>query len=135
MDKVSKAIRSKTMSSIHSKDTAIELEIRKRLHKYGLRYRKNVGNLPGKPDIAFLRKRVVVFCDSCFWHGCNKHFRQPKSNQSYWNPKIKRNIERGREIFKKYQKEGWIVLRFWEHDIHSHPDKVTEKIRETINRV
>ena len=132
MDKVSKAIRSKTMKAIRSKDTTIELEIRRRLYKSGLRYRKNVSDLPGKPDIVFLKKRLAVFCDSCFWHGCDKHFRQPKSNEDYWHPKIKRNIERDKKILKKYQEEGWTVLRFWEHDIHTYPNKVVEKIKTTI---
>ena len=133
MDKVSKEIRSKTMSSIRSKDTKIELEIRKRLHKRGLRYRKNVNNLPGKPDIVFSRKKVIVFCDSCFWHGCDKHFRKPKTNKKYWDQKINGNIQRDKEIFIKYQKEGWKVLRFWEHEINSNPDDVVEKIIGVLN--
>lgn len=133
MDKVSKAIRSKTMSSIRSKDTTIELEIRKRLYKGGFRYRKNVSNMPGKPDIVFLGKKLVIFCDSCFWHGCTKHFRPPKSNQSYWLPKIKRNVERDKRIVKEYRKQGWAVLRFWEHEIQNHPNKVIRKIKTALN--
>lgn len=103
------------MSYIKSKDSAIELALRKELWRRGLRYRKNVRFIYGCPDIVFPKQHIAVFCDSEFWHGYNweKQKNTFKSNQDFWIPKIERNIQRDKEVNEKLQKDGWIVIRFW----------------------
>jgi DNA mismatch endonuclease, patch repair protein len=81
--------RSEIMRRVKSKDTSLEKKVRSVLHKRGLRYRLYY-DLPGKPDIVFVRARVVIFIDSCFWHGCPQHCRMPNSNQEYWEKKIQK---------------------------------------------
>lgn len=73
--------------------------------------------LPGKPDFVFPSRRVVLFVDGCFWHGCKKHGRRPTSNTHYWEPKLARNRQRDREVTQLLRTRGWKVLRIWEHDL------------------
>jgi len=103
------------MSAIRSKDTSIEKILRKELWKRGLRFRKNYVGLPGKPDIAFIRRRVAIFCDSEFWHGYEWEKKRDaiQTNRSYWLPKIERNMERDKEVEKELVELGYTVLRFW----------------------
>ncbi len=133
-DKVSKQKRSEIMSAIKSKDSAMETNLRKELSSLGLRYRKNVKHLEGKPDIAFIGKKVVIFLDSCFWHGCRWHCRIPQANRSYWQKKIERNKKRDKEINKIYKEKDWEVLRFWEHQIKKDPRKAIEMIGKSLAR-
>ena len=110
---------SHNMRQVKNKDSAIELALRKELWSRGLRYRKNVNSIYGKPDIAFIGKKIAVFCDSEFWHGYDWENRKKdfKSNQEFWIPKIERNIQRDIEVNEKLQNEGWTVLRFWGKEI------------------
>ena len=105
------------MRQVKNKDSAIELALRKELWSRGLRYRKNVKTVYGKPDIAFIGKKIAVFCDSEFWHGYDWEERKKdfKSHQEFWIPKIERNMQRDIEVTAKLQSEGWMVLRFWGH--------------------
>jgi DNA mismatch endonuclease, patch repair protein len=103
------------MSAIRSKNTAPEVAIRKVLWAKGLRYNIHYGK--EKIDIAFPSKKVAVFVDGCFWHGCPIHSHLPKSNEKYWLPKLKKNIERDKEMTIKLETDGWKVLRFWEHEL------------------
>lgn len=114
-DKISMKKRSKVMSAIHSKNTKPELALRKALWARGLRYRIHYG--AEKIDVAFPLRKVAVFVDGCFWHGCPIHSHLPKSNKEYWVPKLKKNIERDKENTQRLSKDGWIVLRFWEHEL------------------
>lgn len=120
MDKVSKEIRSKTMRAVRSNNSKMEVAFRRLLFSKGIRYRKNVSDLPGKPDIAIKNKKLVIFLDSCFWHGCPQHLRRPQSNQDYWNRKVEINIERDQKINSEYKKLKWKILRFWEHEIKNN---------------
>ena len=110
---------SHNMRKVKNKDSAIELALRKELWKRGLRYRKNVQSIFGKPDIAFIGKKIAVFCDSEFWHGYAWDIYQEdfRSNQSFWLPKIERNMQRDVEVNNRLRSEGWIVLRFWGKEI------------------
>ena len=130
MDTLSKKQRTKTMKAIKSKDSGIELELRKALWKKGYRYRKNYKHLLGKPDIVFTSKKIAIFCDSDFWHGFNWEERKfdIKSNREYWWPKIERNIERDIEVNRELEKNGWIVLRFWGHEIKKFLNSCIKKI-------
>lgn len=131
---------STSSSSVKSKnkrsDTQHELILRRELWRCGLRYRKNVEALPGKPDIVFSVARVVVFCDGDFWHGRN--WRRLKSklkygtNANYWLAKIASNIKRDKCITRSLEKMGWHVIRVWETDIKKDPVAVALLIKKAI---
>ena len=108
------------MSRIRGKDTEPELRVRKYLHAGGCRYRLHVPSLPGKPDLVFVRRRVCVFVNGCFWHGCPKCAdgrRKPLSNRGYWLPKICGNKQRDQQHMRSLRKAGWKVLVIWECEI------------------
>ena len=127
------------MKAIKNKDSDIELILRKELWNRGLRYRKNVNGIVGKPDIVFVRKKIAIFCDSEFWHGYNWEERKKdfKSNREFWIPKIERNIKRDKEVNQHLESEGWIVLRFWGKQIKKETsvcaDMVEAAVKERIN--
>ena len=123
------------MQAIRSKDTTIELALRKALWKKGIRYRKNYKGLIGKPDIVITKYRIVVFCDSDFWHGYDWDNRKSriKSNQEYWIPKIERNMKRDKEVTAVLVEQGWIVLRFWEHSIRKNLESCLDDIEEAVS--
>ena len=73
--------------------------------------------LPGRPDFVFPAKRLVVFVDGCFWHGCPRHGTQPKGNAAFWRAKFRRNQERDRRDTRRLRGAGWRVLRLWEHEL------------------
>ena len=125
-DNLTKEQRHKNMTHIRSTNTKIETDVTKALWNLGFRFRKNVKSLPGKPDIAIKKYKIVIFLDSCFWHKCPEHFKKPKSNLEYWEPKIKRNVERDKEINKYYKENNWHILRIWEHECKKN-------LNETIN--
>ena len=117
-DNHSPEIRSYNMSRIRSKDTGPEEKVRKYLFSEGFRYRKNVNNLPGKPDIVLKKYKTVIFVQGCFWHmhDCGR-FRWPQSNQDYWRPKILRNVERDEVNQKLLAEQGWNVIIVWECEL------------------
>jgi DNA mismatch endonuclease (patch repair protein) len=107
------------MSKIRSVNTKPELALRKALWNLGFRYRLNVPILKGKPDIVFNKYKVVVFVDGEFWHGYNwlEKKRKIKANRKYWVKKIEGNIKRDLENTNYLLSNGWVVFRFWEHEI------------------
>ena len=119
-DRMTKEQRSKNMSHIKSKDTSIELKVRKYLFSLGYRYRVNYKELPGKPDIVFTKKKIAIFIHGCYWHGhnCNSRYAHvSKSNTDYWNTKIQRNQERDKRNIEQLGKDGWKVIVLWECEI------------------
>ena len=126
--------RRRNMQAIHSKDTTIELLLRKALWERGVRYRKNYKKLIGKPDIAITKYKIAVFCDSDYWHGYDWENRNQriKSNRDYWVPKIERNMARDREVTEALQRDGWLVLRFWEWQIRKHLIECVESVLQAI---
>lgn len=122
------------MQAIKGADTKIELMLRKELWKRGYRYRKNYKNLPGKPDIVFLRRRVAVFCDGEFWHGYNWPERKKdiRSNRDFWISKIEKNMQRDIEVNKLLKELGWKVIRLWESDIKKDIDACVKMIIKEI---
>jgi DNA mismatch endonuclease (patch repair protein) len=120
MDSVSQEKRSGIMRLVKGRDTSLEKALRSRLWKQGLRYRKNASSLFGKPDISFTSKKIVIFIDSCFWHGCSEHLRMPKSNLDYWTNKIEKNRKRDQAVNMYYRNNGWKILRVWEHRIKNN---------------
>lgn len=131
-DKVTPDIRTRTMRGVKSKDSKMEVKFRSALWRSGLRFYKNAKNLPGKPDIVFPKLKIVVFLDSCYWHGCPLHLRMPKSNLDYWLPKIERNKKRDNEINVYYTENGWRIFRIWEHELKTDFDSQVLKISETV---
>jgi len=117
-------------------DTKPELILRRALWRAGLRYRKNVSTLPGKPDIVFPGARVAVFCDGDFWHGkAWKHRREKLSsgtNPDYWIRKIEGNMKRDRAHNRALLRAGWRVLRCWESDILRELSSVVSEITEAV---
>lgn len=119
MDNHTKAVRSYNMSKIRSTNSKPEELVRKYLFSKGLRYRKNVKTLPGKPDIVLSKYKTIVFVNGCFWHahqGC-RYFVKPKSNTEYWNEKIDRNIQRDKLVYKQLSEAGWNVIIVWECEL------------------
>ncbi|MCL4498319.1 MAG: very short patch repair endonuclease [Deltaproteobacteria bacterium] len=120
---------SNTARKIKSKDTSIELILRKELWKRGYRYRVNDRKVFGKPDIVFSRRKVAIFCDSEFWHG-EKYLlgERFKTNSDFWESKIKGNIKRDKEVNDRLKSEGWTVIRFWDKEIKENSDKCINKV-------
>lgn len=127
--------RSYNMRSIRSKDTSIEIMLRKELWSRGIRYRKNCKKIPGKPDVVFIGKKVAVFCDSEFWHGFDWDNQKNRigTNRSYWIPKIERNMERDREVDQQLSEMGYIVLRFWGKEIKQDVKGCADQIEKALN--
>lgn len=136
MDVLNKEQRHKAMSHIKSKDTSIELALRKELWSRGYRYRKNYKALPGTPDIVLTKYKIVIFCDGELFHGNNWEVLRPKllkgNNPEFWVKKIERNMERDRENDKKLLFMGWTVIRFWGNDILKKPEQCVKVIEEVI---
>lgn len=130
-------ITHKIMSSIKSKDTRPEIMLRKALWHQGLRFRVNYAKLPGKPDIAFTRTKLAVFCDGDYWHGHNWALRGLKDQEEelsgyslFWATKIRRNIERDAEVNELLAQLGWKVMRIWESDIKKDVAECANKVRK-----
>ena len=124
-----------TMSRIRGKDTSIEVKLRKALYEKGCRYRCNSKYIFGHPDISFKGVKVVVFCDSEFWHGKDFEENEKKiqSNRDYWIPKIKRNIERDKEVNEKLTQEGYLIFRYWGGEIQKNLNKCVTEILEGLS--
>ncbi len=136
MDNPSPEQRHKNMQNIRSKDTTIELILRKKLRERHIGYRIHWSNLPGTPDIVLTKSKIAIFCDSEFFHGKDYDelkLRLEKSNNAeYWTKKIARNVERDSETDRRLKALGWTPLHFWGKDITKHPDDCIKVIEETI---
>ncbi len=127
MDNLTQKQRSYCMSRVKGKDTEIEKVVRSELHKRGLRFRKHVKNLPGKPDIVFMKAKVAVFLDGDFWHG----YRFPQWEgklPKFWRKKIGETRKRDQRNFAKLRRMGWRVVRIWEHSIEKDLNGVVRRI-------
>ena len=132
-DKFSKETRSKIMSKIRNKNTRPEIKIRKLLYCSGHKgYRLNYKKASGKPDICYVGKKIAIFIDGCFWHGCPKCYKRPKSNKKYWSEKIKINKKRDKKVNLALKKENWTVLRFWECQVNKKTENIFNKIDEVL---
>ena len=134
MDRLTPEQRHKNMQAIKNKDSEIELILRKELWQRGLRYRKNAKNVFGHPDIAFIGKKVAVFCDSEFWHGYDWEHRKNdiKSRRDFWIPKIVRKMQRDIEVTDMLKSDGWTVLRFWGKEIKKDVCKCADIIETVV---
>jgi len=124
------------MSRILSQDTIPERRVRKTLTAMGYRYRLNVKNLPGKPDIVLRKYNAVIFVHGCFWHlhsGC-RDGTVPKTRTDYWREKLYKNKARDARHMRDLRKKGWKVLRLWECEIECKPERVINKLRKFLER-
>ncbi|WP_255431472.1 very short patch repair endonuclease [Amycolatopsis sp. WAC 04169] len=121
------------MSKQRSRDTRIEVELRRALHAAGLRFRihrRPVKGVRREADIVFGPARVAVFVDGCFWHGCPEHATWPKTNPDFWRTKIETNRRRDLDTDRKFAEAGWLVVRIWEHEpVASASAKIHEAVR------
>ena len=133
-DTLSTEKRSWNMSRIKSQNTKIELAVRKHLFSKGFRYRINVRNLPGKPDIVLKKYNTVVFIHGCFWHrhqGC-KDATTPKTKTSFWENKFHKNVKNDQKHVEMLQQTGWRVVTIWECEIENHFDSTMIKLIDKI---
>ncbi|MFP5375862.1 MAG: very short patch repair endonuclease [Acidimicrobiia bacterium] len=120
------------MQKQRSKDTTVELAVRRALHRLGLRYRVHRQPLPTlrrTADVVFGRARVAVFVDGCFWHGCPHHGHVPSASAWYWPAKIERNRRRDLDTSRRLEEAGWLAIRVWEHEA---PDDAATRIAALV---
>jgi len=125
--------RSYNMSRIRNKDTKPEVMVRKYLFGNGFRYKKNVSNLPGKPDIVLPKYRAVIFVNGCFWHrhlDC-KYFVWPKTNKEFWVKKLNENCERDEKNYSLLRNRGWRVMVVWECELRREVRQ--EKLQDLVD--
>lgn len=136
MDTLTPEQRRKNMQHIRSKDTKIEIILRRALWEKGIRYRKNYRDLPGKPDIVLTKYKIAIFCDGEFFHGKDWEVLKPRlekgDNSAFWISKISRNRERDDEVNKQLLFRGWTVIRFWGNDIKKCTDECVKVVEEAI---
>lgn len=132
-DIMNKKTRSKVMSKIKSKNTLLEVNFRKILWKNGLTGFRLHYKIAGKPDIVFARKKLAIFLDGDFWHGYNWKNLGKIPPKKYWQAKIQKNIDRAKKYNLQLRKEGWKVLRIWEHDFKNNPEKQIKAIKKQLS--
>ncbi len=134
-DALSPGQRSRLMARIKCKDTKPEMLVRKLVYSLGYRYRLHTKDLPGKPDLAFHKKKKAIFVHGCFWHqheDC-KQGHIPKSNQAYWIPKLERTKKRDASNLENFRGMGWEVLVVWECELKDL-DSLSERINKFLSK-
>lgn len=133
MDTFKPAQRSAVMAKVKSKgNKSTEWRVRAWMIRAGLSgWRVCPADIAGSPDFVFDRERLVIFTDGCFWHGCPQCAKRPSSNTDYWDQKIERNVMRDRRTTRALKREGWKVLRIWEHDLKD-PARVLGRIARRL---
>ena len=133
MDTVSPIKRSQIMSNVRSnRNKSTEWKLRSALVRFGVRgWKVTPIKVKGSPDFVFSNNRLLIFVDGCFWHGCPKCYRRPKSNRLYWDSKVIGNRSRDRRVSRQLRKAGWHVIRFWEHDL-KWPQRCVTKITDAL---
>ena len=126
---------SATMSRIRSKNTGPEKAMRAALSAEGIRgYRLQYAKAPGKPDIAFVGRKVAVFIHGCFWHSCpNCQPRRPKTNKNFWNEKLDRNVARDKRKVRELRKAGWRVITVWECRLKKDPEAQFRRVQKALD--
>ena len=114
-------------------NTKPEVMIRSAIHRRGLRFRKDhllrIGGLRVKPDVVFTRWKVAAFVDGCFWHQCPEHCSVPRSNRSYWEPKLAKNVQRDQRVDAALEAAGWSAVHVWEHE---EPEAAAERVEMAV---
>lgn len=125
--------RSAVMRAVRQRDTDVEMALRRVLWRSGMRYRvhRRIGQT--RPDVCFVGRRVAVYVDGCFWHGCPDHYTAPRGNADFWKRKLRVNRDRDRRNTVALRSEGWTVLRFWACEVKSDVEGVAAKIKTTVD--
>ena len=133
MDSVSKQARSQVMAAVRTKgNRSTEKRLRYALLRAKIKgWRLQATFLLGNPDFVFINDKIAVFVDGCFWHGCPRCYRRPHTSQSYWDEKVKRNVSRDKRVTNKLRRDGWSVIRIWEHELLS-PEKAISRIKRKL---
>lgn len=134
-------VTSRIMSRVGHKDSRAELLLRSRLHQRGVRYRLHAHDVTGRPDLVIRSLRLAVFVDGDFWHG-NEHRRRGlgsledlfPTNTNWWVTKIRRNIERDKQVAAHLEEQGWTVLRLWESEVLADPERAAERVHDAVKR-
>ncbi|MGC5686126.1 very short patch repair endonuclease [Pseudomonas haemolytica] len=116
------------MANIRGQDTAPEMLLRKALWHRGFRFRVNCRVAGARPDIVFISRKLAVFVDGCFWHGCPHHYVMPRTRPEFWSEKLASNTRRDRKQTAALIESGWSVVRFWEHEIESDLARVATDV-------
>lgn len=110
--------RSEVMSRIRGRgNLSTEMRMIALMREHGIKGWRRNRRLPGSPDFVFPEKRIAVFVDGCFWHGCTVHYKEPASSREFWRTKIGNNRKRDRRVNRELRASGWRVIRLWEHDL------------------
>jgi DNA mismatch endonuclease (patch repair protein) len=121
--------RSKTMAKIKGSNSKPELLLRKALWNENIRFRTHRKDLPGKPDLVIEKYKLAVFVDGDFWHGYQWQQRKPKTNEQFWTPKIERNMQRDQFVNNSLRSLGYVVMRFWEHEVKDHLSACVNQVK------
>ena len=121
------------MARIRDRDTKPEIVLRRLLWARGHRYRLQYRTPSGRPDLTFPGKRICVFIDGCFWHGCPRGYRRPKSNRKFWDTKVDYNRKKDRRFTRQLRAKGWSVCRIWKCRLKK-PDSVIRRVRRMLRR-
>jgi len=133
MDTVTKERRSWIMSRIRSKNTKPEERMKDLLREVGTGFQHDDWTLPGRPDFTIADRRLAVFVDGCFFHGCPAHYKLPKSNRAFWHNKITNNMRRDKRVDGQLRRKGWSVMRVWEHSTRpGSAEKLLERLGKRI---
>jgi DNA mismatch endonuclease (patch repair protein) len=134
-DVLSRAKRSRVMAAIRSSGNQnTEMKLVSVVKSHGVTGWRRNQLIYGKPDFVFRKQKVAVFVDGCFWHNCRRHCRMPKSRREFWTAKILRNMDRDRKVTRLLRREGWRVVRIWEHAL-DNPTRVIARIQAALATV
>lgn len=122
------------MASVRRFGTGVEVRVRKALWRRGLRYRLHRPIGSARPDIVFVRARLAVFIDGCFWHGCPDHFKLPATNTKFWGEKIDRNRQRDAAQDRELREAGWLVLRYWGCQVKADAEAIADQIERAVHQ-
>jgi DNA mismatch endonuclease (patch repair protein) len=126
--------RSQQMARIRGDNTRPERHLRSMMWAKGLRYRLQVRELPGRPDLVFPSFKTVVFVDGCFWHGCPDHYVRPRSRTLFWANKLRENVTRDQLQCRRLRSMGWRVLRLWEHEVLASAARTVGMLENALRR-
>ncbi len=122
------AQRSYVMSRIRSVNTKPEIALRRHLRALGIKNYRLHSKVPGTPDVVIPSAKIALFVDGCFWHGCSRCYKAPTSNKRFWSNKLEKNINRDKKVTRMLKASGWVVARFWEHQMNGDLRDIDRKL-------
>ena len=133
-DVLTKSQRSYCMSRIRSRDTGLEMLFEKYMKSGRLKGFRKGHSSAGKPDFIFPRSKVALFLDGCFWHGCPRCYREPKTNKKFWRNKIIGNKKRDKISNSLLRQGGWRIKRFWGHQVKTNPERCMSSLKRMLDK-